>query len=206
VALRRRCPRHPPCPLSGLTLIAGQGDEGLAQLAHTAMPRSDRQPGLQFILVRLSSFQYSPMVQPAARTPTNPGELAALDLLIRGFRPRHMTGQRRVSYSTQQQQRSQPGTPPTSCRRTSDLPTTNNLVTRSSHREGYRSTTGPELTTKADHNNMRQEAVWPYTLINRFPGQRRYRTNRSYLTSEGSNGAASAATGQSWSVSGRTSG
>src|SRR5215475_1448769 len=54
--------------------------------------RSPREPlgpglqfGLQFTSVRPSSPEYAHTVQPAARTPMNPGERAPLKLSIRGF-------------------------------------------------------------------------------------------------------------------------
>jgi hypothetical protein len=42
-----------------------------------------------------------------------------------------------------------------------------------------------ELTTNPDHNDMRRRAVSRDSRIGRHPGQRQYRTDRPYLTSEG---------------------
>jgi hypothetical protein len=43
-----------------------------------------------------------------------------------------------------------------------------------------------ELTTNPDHNDMRRRAVSRDTSIGPHPGRRQYRTDRPYLTSEGS--------------------
>jgi hypothetical protein len=49
-------------------------------------PTPGLQFGLQFIAVRAGSVEYARRVSPAARTAMNPYELAALKLLIRGFK------------------------------------------------------------------------------------------------------------------------